>query len=29
VTAIRLGGGEYQREASLAADMEKRYGKRR
>jgi len=29
VTAIRLGGGEYQREAKLAADMEKRYGKRR
>ena len=28
VSAIRLGGGEYQREARLAADMEKRYGKR-
>ena len=26
---LRLGGGEGEREAKLAADMEKRYGKRR
>jgi D-alanyl-D-alanine carboxypeptidase len=26
---LRLGGGEGEREAKLAAEMEKRYGKRR
>jgi D-alanyl-D-alanine carboxypeptidase len=29
VTAIRLGGAEYRREAKIAAEMEKRYGERR